>query len=57
MKLKVKILHSLLLPEIDNVIQYVDAWGAKRLCSLAIRRFRAGIKNFRDPHLEMRKIT
>ena len=31
---------------------YVDAWGLKRLMSLALRRWKAPIHQLRDPHLE-----
>ena len=45
---KVKELHRLLSPRVDNVTVYVDEWGCKRLTSFCLRRFRTGMFNFRD---------
>ncbi|CAE7220191.1 unnamed protein product [Symbiodinium sp. CCMP2592] len=47
MRDEVKRLHEM-FNQADAVDIVVDQWGCKRLCSLAIRRFRAGIRSFRD---------
>ena len=45
---QVSLLHSMLLCNGDHVNEYVDHWGAKRLTSYCIRRFRSGIATFKD---------
>ena len=49
---QVALVHGYLAPTSDKVSQYVDQWGAKRLTSLCVRRFRSGIFAFRDQRLE-----
>ena len=46
---QVKQLYALMNIEPTTVSVYVDAWGTKRLISLALRRWRSPINNFRDP--------
>ena len=45
---QVKTLHELMVANPDTVNMYVDHWGCKRLCSLAVRRYRAKILFFKD---------
>ncbi|CAE7715359.1 unnamed protein product [Symbiodinium sp. CCMP2592] len=52
LRAEVKRIHDLLTAKPDVVSQYVDDWGAKRLTSWAIRRFRTGQTNFRDALLQ-----
>lgn len=44
-------LYVLLNVEITRVKVYADSWGVRRLISLALRRWKAPIYNFRDARL------
>ena len=46
--MQVSVLHTMLVSNGDSVNEYVDHWGAKRLTSYCIRRFRSGIIAFKD---------